>query len=44
MSRFPSGHVLPPPLPTVSLMLNSLRFILAEKVSVAFCMLNAEKA
>ena len=30
MHRFPSGHVLPPPLPTVALMLISLTFILAK--------------
>jgi hypothetical protein len=47
MSRFPSGHVLPPlvksveSLPAVSLMLISLTFILAEKVGLPFCMLNA---
>jgi hypothetical protein len=30
-------------LPAVSLILISLKFILAEKVSHAYCMLNAEK-
>jgi hypothetical protein len=49
MSRFPSGTFCRPlvksveSLPVASLMLISLRFILAEKVSLPFCMLNAEK-
>ena len=38
---FPRGAFCRP-LPTHSLMLISLTFILAEKASVPFCMLNAE--
>jgi hypothetical protein len=49
MSRIPSGRLCRPLtksvewLPTVSLMLISLTFVLAEKVRHPFCTLNAEK-